>query len=280
MNLKHIYLLAFLTFLAPSTLMVRAQARTDSKPAAQLSYSDATDLVTASPFVIKGRINSVKGVQIESPEAIGAERKYLLVAVDVESLIRGDNGVSPRVTFLAHPADPLGASPLRIRKQQPVMLFVKPVAKPGQMQLVSRNAMQPWTVELEATARAITAEAVKADAPPAIKALGDAFHIEGSVAGESETQIFVKTVTGAPISLSVIRRPGQAVRWGVSLDEIIDEAAAPPARDTLLWYRLACGLPRTMPDEAVRELSFRDADAVRRDYAVIMESLGSCGRTL
>ena len=82
-------------------------------------------------------------------------------------------------------------------------------------------------------------EVVAPDAPPAITGLGNAFHVPGTLPGEGETQIFVQTATGAPISLSILRRPGEQRRWAVALGEVVDDAAAPPPRDTLLWYRLA-----------------------------------------
>jgi hypothetical protein len=116
-------------------------------------------------------------------------------------------------------------------------------------------------------------------APPRIIQLGDAFHVAGTVAGESETQIFLRTANDEPVSLSILRRPGQEPRWAVALGEIVDEAAKPPAPGTLLWYRLACSLPPTLPSQSVRALSPADAEAARADYALVMQSLGSCGRT-
>ncbi|HYZ48303.1 MAG TPA: hypothetical protein VE567_05345, partial [Sphingomonas sp.] len=59
---------------------------------------------------------------------------------------------------------------------------------------------------------------------------------------------------------------------------IVDEAAKPPARDTLLWYRLACGLPRALPDEAVADLDGAAAEAARADYGYVLEQLGPCTR--
>jgi hypothetical protein len=65
----------------------------------------------------------------------------------------------------------------------------------------------------------------------------------------------------------------------VALGEIVDEAARPPAQGSLLWYRLACGLPDTLPARSVRALSAPDADAARADYQIVLRALGPCGRT-
>ena len=126
--------------------------------------------------------------------------------------------------------------------------------------------------------RSIIASVAAPDAPPAITGIASAFHTAGTITGEGETQIFLSTVTGAPISMTVLTRPGQPKRWAFALGEIVDEAAAPPAPDTLAWYRLACFLPRALPDAAVAELAGADADAARADYSFIAQSLGPCAR--
>jgi hypothetical protein len=77
-----------------------------------------------------------------------------------------------------------------------------------------------------------------------------------------------------------LRRPGERPRWSVALSEIVDEAATPPARETLLWYRLACALPATLPAQSLAEgTSEQDAAAIRADYRLVLDSLGPCGRT-
>ena len=73
--------------------------------------------------------------------------------------------------------------------------------------------------------------------------------VAGNLAGESETQLFLNTANGTPVSLTVVRRPGMAPTWGVSWTEIVDQAARPPEEGTA-GYRLACFLPRELPDKA------------------------------
>src|SRR3546814_10375014 len=107
--------------------------------------------------------------------------------------------------------------------------------------------------------RRILTEAVAADPPPRITGIGNAFHVAGSIPGEGETQIFLTTASGQPVSLSVLRRPGQQPRWAVALGEIADESAATPQRDSLLWYRLDCFLPDQMPEKATMEPDPEDA---------------------
>lgn len=263
-----------------SPAVAQSPARTESQSRPLSSYADVADLVIASPLVIRARTDKRKKVNVAPADPNGSSISYYLLTADVEALIRGDNGIAPTVTFLVRDVPKGTQRPDYLRKKATVMLFARPGGKAGQIQLTSLNAIQPWTSELEARTRAITAELVKGDSPPAIVGIGDAFHIAGTIAGESETQIFLKTASGDPVSLSILRRPGQAPRWGVSLGEIVDESAAPPASGTLLWYRLACGLPDRLPADSTRSLPLLDAEAARRDYKLVLESLGRCGRTL
>jgi hypothetical protein len=47
----------------------------------------------------------------------------------------------------------------------------------------------------------------------------------------------------------------------------------------LLWYRLACGLPPTLPAASLAELDQAVASAARHDYALVLQGLGPCLRT-
>ncbi|HKY79985.1 MAG TPA: hypothetical protein VJM09_00760, partial [Sphingobium sp.] len=206
----------------------------------------------------------------------GYRRVYL--EAEVSSLIRGEGGISPRVRYLYDaPVTARGKLP-KLKKAQ-VILFARPAGRPGEIQLVARDAQVPATPASVAKVKSILSELVATGAPPRIVGVGDAFHVSGTVAGESETQLFLRTENGEPVSLSVLRRPGQEPRWAVALGEIVDEAARPPARGSLLWYRLTCSLPAALPARSVRALSPQDAEAARVDYAFGLQALGACDRT-
>lgn len=245
-----------------------------------LAYSDIADLAAASPLVIRASVRKVSKVTVASSTAGAAPQEYLLVRARVDALIRGDQGVPPEIRFLTFPpvdADPMTFNP---RKVKSILVFARPGASAGEVRLISRYAMRPTTPDLEATARAIVTELLSPEAPPAIIAVGDAFHVAGTVAGEGETQIFLKTTNGTPVSLSIVHHPDEPPRWGVALGEIVDETAVPPEKNSLLWYRLACGLPDQLPPSATQTLPLADMEAAQRDYRFVLESLGRCGRTL
>ena len=271
---------AMLTALSAFTFAAATHAQLPSSAgiAAVPGYADLADLALAASVTAVVTVRDA--VRLKDADATGTPpgmaRFYL--TGDVATLIAGVGGLPARIDWIADvPLVAPNRAP-RLRKQR-LLLFARPVpGKPGTLQLVSRGGEPAWSPDLEARVRTILAAKVAADAPPAIAGVGHAFHVAGSIPGEGETQIFLKTATGRPVSLSVLRRPGEQPRWSVSLAEIVDDAAAPPARDTLLWYRLACGLPATLPDEAVTDQAPEDAAQAREDYRFVLAALGACGR--
>lgn len=255
-----------------------AQPRTVIAQPARLSYADLIDLADQAPMVAHVRIRNIITLKPEQAQGVPPGHKRLFVEADVTSLIRGETGISPLVTYLYDaPLDARGKIP-KLKKAS-FLIFARPGTRPGEIQLIAPDAQLPATpVEIDRVKSALSA-LVAPDAPPRILGLGDAFHVAGTIAGEGETQIFLRTENGDPVSLSVLRRPGQPPRWAVALGEIVDEAARAPEPGTLLWYRLACSLPPVLPARAVRTLAVADAEAARADYRLIINALGPCGRT-
>lgn len=243
------------------------------------AYADIADLVIRSPVVVDATVRSTKQIKGAEATNLAPGHARLLVTADVGGLLRGPGALPPRIEYLLDlPADKKGRPP-QLRKHR-VLLFARPVAKlTAQIQLTGDGAQRDWTAPLDALTRKIIAEVVDPAAPPAITGIGNAFHVPGSLPGDSETQIFLTTADARPVSLSIIRRPGEQARWSVALSEIVDEAAAPPVKDTLLWYRLACFLPPVLPDRALSANDSANADAARVDYQFVLKSLGPCGRT-
>ena len=89
---------------------------------------------------------------------------------------------------------------------------------------------------------------------------------------------FRRQRAGEPVSLSVIRRPGMEPTWGVSWTEIVDQAARPPARDTLAWYRIACFLPDEIPEGALLSRDPASQAQAVEDFRFVQQSLGPCHR--
>ena len=276
--------------LALASQLVAAPLMAQSAPAGYASpvrpeagpgpgYADLADLVIAAPVIADATIRSA--VRLKGADAVGvtpgSTRFY--VEADLVALVRGTGGMPPRIGYLLDVApDATGRLP-KLKKLR-VLLFARPVAgMPGQIQLVAPDAQIAWTPADDQRIRGIAQGIVATDAPPVITGIGNAFHVPGALPGEGETQVFLTTANGAPVSLTVLRRPGEQPRYAVALSEIVDEAAAPPARDTLLWYRLACALPATLPERSTASLDSANAAIAREDYAFVIQQLGACGRT-
>jgi len=271
---------ALLSLSAAGLVLVPAQATQIVAESGQIqpSYAALADRVIASPAIIDATIDGVSRLKPKEAPGVAPGRTRYYITADVSALIRGPASMSVQIAYLADlPLDSRGKQP-RLKKAR-VLLFARPVAgRPGEIQLTALDAMQPWSPELDSRVRGIVREMLATDAPPAITAVGNAFHVAGSLPGEGETQIFLNTADSRPVSLSILRRPGETPRWAVALSEIVDEAAAAPQRDTLLWYRLACGLPPVLPERSVASMEAADAAIAREDYRFVVQTLGPCRR--
>ena len=249
-------------------------------PASAPTYADLADLALAAPVTAQVRLT--RSIEIKGERAANVPQSLarFYVEADIVSLIRSAEPLPARVNYLLDlPRDARGKAP-KLRKGSEYILFAAPVrGRPDSLQLISRDAHLPAAPEPAAQLRAILTEAYGADAPPRITGIGRAFHVPGSLPGEGETQIFLQTEDKRPVSLNVLRRPGEQPRWAVALSEIVDEAAAPPRPGSLLWYRLACSLPRGLPRQSLAESDAENAALAARDYGFVLEQLGPCVKT-
>ena len=256
-----------------------SQGAAQPEAAGGVGYSDIADLVLSAPVIADATVRSTTKIKPAEAPNLVAGHVRLYVEVDVTALIRGADGLPPRIGYLLDVL-PDAAGRVPKFKNARVLIFARPVSGAvNQVQLVAPDAQLDWTPTADARARKIARDALASDAPPVITGVGNAFHVPGALPGEGETQIFLTTADQRPVSLSVLRRPGEQPRWAVALSEIVDESAAPPAPETLLWYRLTCALPQTLPEKSTGSLEAGDATIAREDYAFVLAALGPCGRT-
>jgi hypothetical protein len=243
------------------------------------SYADLADLALPAPIVAGVEVRRAKRLKGADAASVKPGNARFYIEADVKALIRGAQGLPARVSYLADvPLDSANRPP-KLRKAR-MLLLASPVAgKPGELRLIAPGAQLSWTGENEARLRSILTEALRPGAPPRLTGVGNAFHVPGSLPDESETQIFLQTADNRPISLSILRRPGEQPHWAVAVGDMVDDSAAPPARDTLLWYRLACFLPDTLPAESVQNMDAEAAAATRADFELVRSGLGPCGRS-
>ncbi len=242
------------------------------------TYADLTDLALAAPVAAHVRIDRARALSERDALNVPQGYRRFLIEGRVVALIRGPAEFAQQVRYLADLPNENGR-PRRIRRGAEYLLLAAAVpGRPGELRLVSPDSQLAYTPADAERLRTILRESLEPDAPPRITGIGRAFSVPGSLPGESETQIFLQTANDRPISLSVLRRPGETPRWSVALSEIVDEAAAPPEPDTLLWYRLACTLPATLPEQSLREAEAGERRTIAADYRLIKEQLGPCAR--
>ncbi len=242
-----------------------------------VTYARLADLVIASPAIARARISSAVTLKPEQAPGLAAGQTRFYVEAETIGLIRGESVIARKISFLMDGPSAKAKKPGL--KGRVMLLFGRAGAQVNQLQLTSSTALVDWSPANEALARKVLTDALAADLPPAIKRVSSAFHVAGTVVGEGETQIFLETTNAAPVSLSIIRRPDEQPHFSASLGEIVDEAASIPPPGTMLWYRLACGLPDALPGRALGGLEPADAQAATRDYAAFREALAPCDRT-
>ncbi len=262
------------------------QAPVPAAATSPYSYADIADLASAAPIALHARIYSSAALKPAQAPGVAAGYGRFYIEADVVSLIRGSGPLAARISYLVDlPLDAKGKAP-KLKKKQPVLLFARPVAgatagssNTGSVRLIAPDAQLPWDPATEAQLRAILTELVKPGAPPAITGIANGFHVPGTLPGEGETQLFLNTQTGEPVSLTILTAADGSRRWAAAFGEIVDGSAAVPARGTLAWYRLACGLPRTLPLNKLAGTAPEDRRKAASDYAVVLGALGECTRT-
>lgn len=266
-------------FLAAALLfgIAAAPASTSGPP---LTYADLADLADAADLVVHVHVAKQIALPAERATNVAPGRTRLYIEARTKALLAGSAPLGESVRYLVDvPIDAKGKAP-KLKKRE-FLLFAKAVpGRPGELQLVGPTAQLAYDEAVAARLRPIVAELAAPDAAPAITGVRDALAVPGALVGESETQIFLGTSSGDPVSLTVIRRPGMEPTWGVSYSEIVDQAARPPRAGTLAWYRLACFLPAQMPSGANLSQDAATRARAAQDYAFVLQQLGSCPRTL
>lgn len=264
-----------------ATLAQVPQGGNIPQPVAPLSdptYADLATLSDAAELVVRVQIRKTTTLKPDRAPGVAPGFARLYVEAQTVALIAGRSGVGASVAYLVDvPLDPKGKVP-KLKKRE-FLLFARTVpGSAGALQLIAPAAQLDYTPALEARVRPILTELYAKDAAPRITGVSDALAVPGTLTGESETQIFLATENRSPVSITVLRRPGQQVQWGVSWGEIIDSAARPPAPETLLWYRLACSLPAQLPSGANLARDAAERRLAAGDYAFVRQALGACVR--
>jgi len=231
------------------------------------SFADLVVLTERTPVIVHARLTRSVPVPTKAAPGLAAGRTRLLVTAMLVDAIIAPGTVPATIDYLVDVArDAHGRSPQLAGAD--VLLFLR--AQGDGFALSDAAGQIGWTAAAEAELRTIIADGRRA--LPQITGVGSAFRVPGSLPGEAESQFFLATADGRPVSLVVLSRPGEPRRLSIALGDMIDDAAGGIQPRTLLWFRLACGLPRALPEPG--------DSALADDYAFVLQSLGPCGRTL
>ena len=280
-TLKNKYLLGLALALGmPAAAVAQTNGGQTQSAENALTYADLAGLSDAADLVIRAQIR--RQIEVEPERAPGLKAGFARLYIEGQTLalISGSAPIGESLRYLVDVPLTGKGKPPKLKKSE-VMLFARASANSAsQIQLVSSAAQLPYSLALEERLRPILAELAEADSPAAVTGVRDALSVSGNLAGESETQIFLKTTDNSPVSIAVLRRPGQQPLWGVSWGEIIDQSARPPRPQTIGWFRLACALPPSLPSGANLSRDRTQRLQAERDYRYVMGALGPCVRKL
>lgn len=279
-RLSKVALCALAIGLVPTGAVAQQTVPAPVTPAAAATYADLTSLAERSDMVIRAEIRRQITVEPERAPGLAPGFARLYIEARTLGLIAGTSAVGESLNYLVDVPLNSRGKPDKLKNRE-VLLFADAVAgRPGTIQLTGKHAQLDYSPELEARLRPILTELVAADRPPVVTGIRDALAVEGTLTGESETQIFLATQERSPVSVTVLRRPGQQPVWGVSWGEIIDSSARAPQKDTLRWYRLACSLPAQLPSSANLAREPEARRLAETDYAFVVQQLGPCARAI
>jgi hypothetical protein len=274
--------LTALLMIAVAPAAAQTQRTTPAPAATELApplatYADIAALAEQADVVALVEVRDQAEVEPERAPGLAPGQVRLYIEGRTQALLAGRAALGESLAYLADvPLGARGRAP-KLRKQRFIVFADAVPGRPGMLSLVDSGAQVPATPETEQLARTVIAALAASDVPP-VAGIREAMSVSGNLSGESETQLFLETATGTPVSLTVIRRPGMEPQWGVSWSEIVDQAARPPAADTIEWYRLACFLPAQLPRDAFLQDDRSARARAEADYAFILDQLGGCPR--
>ncbi len=247
---------------------------------AALTYADLADLALSSRLVAAVKVRQATRLKGADAVTMLPGRKRFLIVADVLALIRSTESIPPRITYVIDVApDSSGKTP-KLTKGEAIVFAVPVAGYPNELRLVSPDAQIAATPDNLARVRAILKEDAAPSSPPKVLGVGTAFHSRGAIPGEGETQIFLQTADERQVSLAIVRTGSLAASWAVSVGESVDEGAMQPKRNSLLWYKLACFLPQTLPLASVESQAPELAAIASEDYLTVINGLGACPRSL
>lgn len=257
--------------LALAVTLLPSASVAQSMPRAADSYARLADFVLRSPVIVRASITKVERISPKNAPGLAEGQGRLLITAGIETALVAPGPVPAQMTWLVDvPVD--AKRRVADMRGKTILAGVEMPDEQGRTRLTGPDGQRIWQDVLEARVRQIATEA-RSGTVPEVTGVTNGFRVEGTLPGESESQFFLSTRGGKPLTLVMLERPGQARQIAIASGDIIDESASSVKPETLLWCRLACGLPRSLP----REAGGNDV-ALANAWIGIMASLGPCER--
>ncbi len=278
---KYLILFFALSILPSTTFAQHNQTpKNGANIQSSISYDDIMSITLESELVVDVIAKKIKNLPASQSIGVRPDRKRILIIGEVQSLIRGKNGLNSEVRFLFDaPIDSRGKIP-KLKKIRFIAFGRHVTGRSDFIRLTRTASMMRYSDRLNDRVRSSIREANAAKAPQKITSISSAFHSPGTIIDEGESQIFLETEFGQPMAISVISKRDQNRRWSVSTSEVIDINATEPVRFSLLGFRLACSLPRTLNPSTIESSNQKDRAKLLSDYKLVIDSIGPCERKL
>ncbi|GEM_PF-1233891 len=253
-------------------------AATELRPGYAPTYADLVTFSLGADLVAIVTVDEQAVFPPERAPDVPAGRVRLYLETLTRNLLASNTAVGESLIFVTDTDREADGDAPDLEERSYIIFANRIAGRPGEVQLISSRAMFPAGPIIEERLRRVLRQLATEGAPPSVTSVRDVISVPGNLVGESETQMFIETQSGAPVSLSVIRRPGMAPQWGVSLGEIVDSSARAPERESLAWFGFACFLPKELPDSAFLQPDRQSQARARDDYALVLAALGPCER--
>ncbi|WP_260926416.1 hypothetical protein [Novosphingobium sp. 9] len=195
------------------------QAQTVGAPESAIAasgptFADVAGLADSAGMVVHAQVRKI--ARVDDARAPGLAPGYgrFYVQAQTVALLVGSAPLGAQVAYLVDlPLNERG-KPDNIKKRD-VLLFARAVpGRPGELQLVTPTAQQMWSPEADARVRQILTTLVSPNAPVKIEGVREIMYVPGNLAGQGETQMFLKTANNSAASITVHHEPGVPASWG------------------------------------------------------------------
>ncbi|MFM2099370.1 MAG: hypothetical protein RLZZ366_909, partial [Pseudomonadota bacterium] len=141
---KPILLISALGLLTVSSVSI-AQKTAVSVAISPLTYADIADLSLASSIAAEIRIRSAETIKGALAAGVPPSQQRYVITADVVRLIRGQDGLAPRITYVFDALrDSRGQLP-KLKKAQMILFAVPVSGRPAEVRLIAPDAQIPLT---------------------------------------------------------------------------------------------------------------------------------------